>query len=85
MEATVAAVNLTLKGWYGYFKQVHYSELGDIDPWIRMRLRSILRKRSGGEVCGMGRDHLPWLNRYFTKLGLFCLLDAQEVEIASLR
>jgi RNA-directed DNA polymerase len=85
MEATVAAVNLTLKGWYGYFKHVHYSELGDIDAWIRMRLRSILRKRRGGKGCGRGRDHQRWPNRYFTKLGLFCLMDAQEVEIASLR
>jgi len=85
MEAIAADLNRTLKGWYGYFKQVKASQLEEIDGWIRMRLRSILRKRRGGKGRGRGRDHQRWPNRYFTNLGLFCLLDAQEVEIASLR
>jgi|GEM_PF-6622608 len=53
--------------------------------WIRMRLRSILKKRRGFEGRGRGIDHQRWPNRYFEKLGLFCLLDARETEIASLR
>jgi len=85
MEAIVTDLNRTLKGWFGYFKHVHPSELGDIDQWLRKRLRSILRKRRGGRGCGRGRDHHRWPNRYFTELGLFCLLDAQATEIASLQ
>lgn len=85
MEAIAADINRTLKGWYGYFKNANASQLGGIDGWIRMRMRSILRKRSGLKGRGRGRDHQRWPNRYFTKLGLFCLLDAREVEIASLR
>jgi RNA-directed DNA polymerase len=85
MEAIVADLNRTLKGWYGYFKHVHPSELGEIDQWLRMRLRSILRKRRGGRGRGRGRDHHRWPNRYFTGLGLFCLLDAEATETASLR
>jgi RNA-directed DNA polymerase len=85
MEAIAADLNRTLKGWYGYFKHVKPSQLGEIDGWIRMRLRSILRKRRGGKGRGRGRDHNRWPNRYFTNLGLFCLLEAREVEIASLR
>ena len=50
-----------------------------------MRLRSILRKRRGLEGRGRGIDHQRWPNRYFTKLGLFCLLDARESTYASLR
>ena len=50
-----------------------------------MRLRSILRKRRGLEGRGRGSDHHRWPNRYFKKLGLFCLLNAREYEIASLR
>jgi RNA-directed DNA polymerase len=50
-----------------------------------MRLRSILIKRRGLEGRGRGIDHQRWPNRYFEKLGLFCLLDARETEIASLR
>ena len=85
MDAIAADLNRTLKGWYGYFKHVKPSQLGEIDGWIRMRLRSILRKRRGGKGRGRGRDHNRWPNRYFTNLGLFCLLEAREVEIASLR
>jgi hypothetical protein len=85
MEAIVADLNRTLCGWFGYFKHVEASELGGIDGWIRMRLRSILRKRRGLEGRGRGVDHHRWPNRYFEKLGLFCLLDARETEHASLR
>jgi len=85
MEAIVADINRTLKGWFGYFKHVHPSELSEFDQWLRMRLRSILRKRRGGRGRGRGRDHHRWPNRYFTGLGLFCLLDAKVSETTSLR
>lgn len=85
MGAIVADINRTLKGWFGYFKHVHPSELEEIDRWMRVRLRSILRKRRGGKGRGRGQDHHRWPNRYFTGLGLFCLLDAKVTETASLR
>jgi RNA-directed DNA polymerase len=55
MEAIVADINQTLVGWYGYFKHAKDNELGGIDGWIRMRLRSILRKRRGCKGRGRGR------------------------------
>lgn len=85
MEATVADLNRTLRGWYGYFKHVHPAQLAEIDGWIRGRLRSILRKRRGGRGRGRGLDHQRWPNHYFTALGLFCLKEAKLAEIASLR
>jgi RNA-directed DNA polymerase len=85
MEAIVADINRTLTGWYAYFKHVHPSELDQIDRWMRVRLRSILRKRRGGEGRGRGNDHHRWPNRYFTGLGLFCLLDAKVTETISLQ
>jgi RNA-directed DNA polymerase len=85
MEAIVADINRTLKGWFAYFKHVHLSELEKIDRWMRVRLRSILRKRRGGRGRGRGEDHHRWPNRYFTGLGLYCLLDAKVTETASLR
>ena len=84
-QVIVADINQTLVGWYGYFKHARDSELGGIDRWIRMRLRSILRKRRGCKGRGRGRDHQRWPNRYFTELGLFCLLEAKVSEIISLR
>jgi len=85
MKAIVEDLNRTLPGWFGYFKHAKASALGGIDGWIRMRLRSILRKRRGLRGRGRGKDHQRWPNRYFTKLGLFCLLDARESTYASLR
>lgn len=85
METIAADINRTLKGWYEYFKNVKASQLGEIDGWIRMRMRSILRKRNRRKGRGRGRYHQRWPNRYFAKLGLFCLLDTRKMEIASLR
>ncbi len=85
MEAIVADLNRTLPGWFGYCQHVKASQLGEIDGWIRMRPRSILRKRRGLEGRGRGKDHQRWRHCYFNKLGLFCLLDAREAEFASLR
>jgi hypothetical protein len=41
------------------YKAIHFkaSELSGIDGWIRMRLRSILRKRRGLDGRGRGIDH----------------------------
>lgn len=51
MEAIVADVSRTLKGWIADIKHVHPSALGEIDERLRMRLRSIQRKRRGvGDV-----------------------------------
>jgi RNA-directed DNA polymerase len=85
MEAIVADLNRTLPGWFGYFKHAKASQLRELDGWIRMRLRSILIKRRCLEGRGRGKDHQRWPNRYFKKLGLFCLLGAREAEFASLR
>lgn len=85
MEAIIAEVNRTLQGWFAYFKHIHVSELVEIDQWVRGRLRSILRKRRGDRGRSRGMDHQRWPNHYFTRLGLICLLEARELEIASLR
>lgn len=58
----------------GYFKTSHRKPFPELDKWVRMRLRSILRKRHGGK--GRGRDHQTWPNVFFHKHGLFCLVTA---------
>lgn len=85
LEAIIEEVNRTLKGWFAYFKHSHVSELEDIDQWLRGRLRTILRKRRRGKGRSRGDDHHRWPNHYFAGLGLFCLLEARELEIISLR
>ncbi len=85
LPAIIQSVNPALRGWYAYFKHTHPSVMAELDGWLRMRLRSILRKRAGRRGRGRGRDHQRWSNRYFAELGLFCLLDAQTSERVSLR
>ena len=82
MEAVAERINPTLRGWYGYFKHAHPDELSAIDGWVRMRLRSILRKRRKGKGRGRGSDHHRWPNRYFENLGLFSLKRAWEEEMS---
>jgi RNA-directed DNA polymerase len=84
MEAIISQINPVLKGWFGYFKQAHPSDLSGTDGWVRMRLRSILRKRHKRKGRGRGLDHHRWPNRYFENLGLFSLEHARE-EVMSLR
>ena len=36
-----------LRGWFEYFKHSYHRQLASLDGWIRMRLRSLLRKRLG--------------------------------------
>jgi RNA-directed DNA polymerase len=84
MEAIIAAINPKLEGWFAYFQQACMCEHQEMDRWVRMRLRSILRKRHKGRGRGRGLDHFKWPNRYFENLGLFSLAHARE-ELMSLR
>ncbi len=84
MEAIIATINPVLKGWFAYFQQARESEHQKTDQWVRMRLRSILRKRHKGKGRGRGLDHQKWPNRYFENLGLFSLAQARG-ELMSLR
>jgi RNA-directed DNA polymerase len=85
MECIIAKVNIHLPGWYGYFRQAEPSELRGMDGWLRMRLRSILRKRRKSKGRGRGMDHQRWPNRYFEELGLFSLEQAKVTEMSLLK
>ena len=81
----IKKINPSLKGWYQYFKHSHRTTFTDIDRWVRMRLRSILRKRIGLRGRGRGLDHKRWQNKFFISQGLFSLVAAYEEEISILR
>jgi RNA-directed DNA polymerase len=76
LECVIAAVNATLKGWFEYFKHSHRTTFDPLDKWVRMRLRSILRKRRGGRGRGHGLDHNRWPNAFFAERGLFSMVEA---------
>ncbi len=73
---TVRSLSGTLQGWFGYFRHCHRNVFTTLDGWIRGRLRSILRRRSGRCGRGRGADHQRWPNQYFADLGLFSLVTA---------
>ncbi len=72
----ITAVNRTLRGWCTYFTHSHWTTFEPLDSWVRMRLRSILRKRHGGSGQGRGLAHRRWPNAYFTEHGLFSAVAA---------
>lgn len=76
MESICASLSATLRGWFTYFRHCHGTVFRDLDGWIRMRLRSILRKRSGRPGRGRGADHQRWPNSYFAERALFSLEQA---------
>jgi len=83
MSRTIAELNPTLRGWYEYFKHSHWNVFPTVDGWVRMRLRSILRKRHRGKGRGRGKDHQRWPNAYFADLGLYSLQDAHRTACRS--
>lgn len=85
LPAIILAINPVLSGWGNYFRQALRGEHVRMDQWVRMRLRSILRKRNKGKGRGQGLDHIKWPNRYFAKLGLHSLVDARDQALMSLR
>lgn len=76
LERIVTEVNATLRGWFEYFKHSYRTTFAPLDSWLRMRLRSILRNRSGYKGRGRGRDHQRWTNAYFAAHGLFSTREA---------
>ena len=84
LKAIIANVNKTLKGWFEYFKHSDRVTFPKQDKWVRVRLRSILRKRYGGKGHGRGRDHWYYPIAFFTKQGLYSMTIAHALARQSL-
>jgi RNA-directed DNA polymerase len=76
LQVILAGVNRTLRGWFGYFQHSCRGTFEKVDRWVRMRLRSILRKRAGGQGHGLGHAHQRWPNAFFAEQGLYSLVTA---------
>jgi RNA-directed DNA polymerase len=84
LKGIVEDLNRTLKGWFGYFQHSEPETFRTEDGWVRGRLRSILRKRSGRQGRGRGWDHQRWPKAFFAKQGLFSLKHAHAMACQSL-
>ena len=78
LRVIIEDLNATLRGWFQYFQHSHRNTFTSLDKWVRMRLRSILRKRQGRKGRGRGSDHQRWNNDFFLQEGLFCLSAAHS-------
>lgn len=78
IERIISHINPIVRGWFNYFKHSHWNVFPGVDGWIRMRLRSINRKRRGGKGKGRGSDNQRWNNAYFERLGLFSTVTARN-------
>lgn len=76
LQVIIANVNRTTKGWFAYFKHSHLYTFRPLDQFIRVRLRSILRRRSGRRGIASGSESVCWPNAFFAEQGLFSLLAA---------
>ena len=73
LKIIIQAVNRRLRGWGNYFRGGVQTVSPKIDSWVRMRLRSILRKRDKRTGCGHGRDHNRYPNIFLAEAGLIPL------------
>jgi RNA-directed DNA polymerase len=83
LRAITAQINPTLRGWFEYFKHSYRTTFPYLDGWIRMRLRSLLRKRQGKKGRGRGGDHVRWPNAFFAEQGLYSLKAAHALACQS--
>ena len=79
MREIIASINPALRGWFEYFQHSHRNIFTGVDGWVRMRLRSILRKNEGKRGRGRGHDQIRWNNAHFEQLGYFSLAKAHAV------
>lgn len=73
MTYIIGAVNRRTRGWVRYFHGADGGVYERLDKWIRMRLRSVQRKRDQRKGRGHGRDHNRYTNAYWAELGLISL------------
>jgi RNA-directed DNA polymerase len=85
LDEIIQRINPKLRGWFEYFKHAHPTTFADVDRWVRMRLRSILRKRKGLRGRGRGADHQRWPNAYFAEHGLFSTITTYAYACQSAR
>jgi RNA-directed DNA polymerase len=85
LKDIIKSLNYTLRGWFSYFRHCTSTAYRPLDQWVRMRLRSILRRRAGRKGCGRGQDHQRWPNAFFEERELFSLQTAHRTLCQSSR
>jgi RNA-directed DNA polymerase len=85
LKVIIEDVNKTLVGWFEYFKHSYPITFERVDGWTRMRLRSILRRRSHRQGRSNRGDHQRWPNAFFVKQRLYSTTTAYALACQSSR
>jgi RNA-directed DNA polymerase len=85
LETIIKNINPILRGWFEYFKHSPGYVFRGVDSYIRMRLRAILRRRSGRKGRERWSDHIRWPNSFFKAQGLFSMFAAHDAICQSSR
>jgi RNA-directed DNA polymerase len=84
LQVIIHDLNCTLRGWFAYFQHCRPPWIFErLDRFVRVRLRSLLRKRSKRRGRGRGRDHQRWPNRFFAEQGVYSLVAAHAAVVQS--
>ena len=85
LPCIICDVNAVTRGWFEYFKHSYRGTFRPLDGWIRMRLRRILRRRSGRHRRERRVDHQRWTNAFFAAHGLLSMTEAHAALCQSAR
>lgn len=84
LERIIHSLHPLIRGWFEYFKHSIPNVFRSYDGYVRMRLRSLLRKRRNGRGRGRGADHQRWPNKFFADNGLYSQVAAHRLNRQSL-
>lgn len=73
LRKIITRLNRVLRGWANYFRGGVRSEAVRLEKWVRMRVRSVLRRRAGRRGPARGLDHHRYPNAWLTARGLISL------------
>jgi len=59
-QVIIEDVSRATEGWFECFEHGQAKTFRELDAWIRMRIRSVLRKRQCRRGRGRGSDHQRW-------------------------
>lgn len=75
LEFTIANLNASLRGWFGYFRHARWPVFKNMDGMVRRRLRRLLKKRHRRNPQRLPANH-RWPNAFFAEKGLYSLREA---------
>ncbi len=73
LRQIITGLNRVLRGWANYFRGGVRNVPVRLDQWVRMRVRSVVRRRAGRRGRARGKDHQRYANAWLTAQGLISL------------